>query len=194
MLWRLKKALYGMRSSPRRFYKLLHRVLTDTGYKSLASKPIFYMKGTTKINCDVDDPLMAGKSEDHEVLMSTLEKQMSFKRGDVVSCGEETRYLGKLCWRTKTDFKVQVSPNYFFDALELAGLTGCKRERVQIQADCSHTRLQTSPFGTSLFLQIKRRCSDRFLEHLRYTVPSESIWTMMSRSFRASCRTRVEEI
>ena len=80
--------------------------------------------------------MMAGKPEDVEEFMSTLEKPMSFKRGDVVSCEKETRYFGTLYRRTKAGFKVQVPPSYFFDALKLAGLCGMPNlQRFRIQVD-----------------------------------------------------------
>ena len=44
VIWRLRKALYGMRRAPKLFFNLLHEILSELGMQSLRSEPTFYFK------------------------------------------------------------------------------------------------------------------------------------------------------
>ena len=68
VLWRLRKALYGMRRAPKLFFNLLHEILSELGMQSLRSEPTFYFKGSLLLLIHVDDPLVAGTDEDIELI------------------------------------------------------------------------------------------------------------------------------
>ena len=70
VLWRLRKALYGMRRAPKLFFNLLHEILSELGMQSLRSEPTFYFKGSLLLLVHVDDPLVAGTDEDIEWIFS----------------------------------------------------------------------------------------------------------------------------
>lgn len=56
ILWRLQKAMYGLRSSPKAWQDHLAKVLTDLGLKRLQSEPNVY--------ANVDDLLFIGEPEE----------------------------------------------------------------------------------------------------------------------------------
>ena len=66
VIWRLRKALYGMRKAPKLFFNLLHEILSELGMQSLRSEPTFYFKDSLLFLVHVDDPLVAGTDEDIE--------------------------------------------------------------------------------------------------------------------------------
>ena len=55
ILWRLHKAMYGLRSSPKAWQDHLAKVLTDLGLKRLQSEPNVYTNGNLYIMVYVDD-------------------------------------------------------------------------------------------------------------------------------------------
>ena len=76
-IWRLRKALYGMRRAPKLFFNLLHKILSELGMQSLRSEPTFYFKGSPLFLV----PLVAGTDEDIEWIFRELGQRMKFKPG-----------------------------------------------------------------------------------------------------------------
>ena len=64
ILWRLHKAMYGLRSSPKAWQEHLAKVLTDLGLKRLQSEPNVYTNGKVYIMVYVDDLLFIGEPEE----------------------------------------------------------------------------------------------------------------------------------
>ena len=62
ILWRLHKAMYGLRSSPKAWQEHLAKVLTDLGLKRLQSEPNVYTNGKVYIMVYVDDLLFTGET------------------------------------------------------------------------------------------------------------------------------------
>jgi hypothetical protein len=68
-VWKLKKAVYGLKQASREWNKHLDRCLQTMGYKSLQSEPCIYRhKDKNQIlGVFVDDIVSAGSSEDHDL-------------------------------------------------------------------------------------------------------------------------------
>lgn len=83
-VWRLRRALYGLRQSPRRFGQLLSKWLTDYGFtQSAADRGVYvYRRGELHFICVVyvDDLLIAGKDKAWIAsFMSSLGKRFTLK-------------------------------------------------------------------------------------------------------------------
>ena len=104
VIWRLRKALYGMRKAPKLFFNLLHEILSELGMQSLRSEPTFYFKGSLLFLVHVDDPLVAGTDEDIECIFRELEQRMKFKPGPRLEIGKPVKYLGKMYTMTEHGF------------------------------------------------------------------------------------------
>ena len=66
LVCRLKKSLYGLKQSPRQWYKLLDQFLRDKRYRRSDVDPCIYVKGDKDlimIALYVDDLIIASKSE-----------------------------------------------------------------------------------------------------------------------------------
>ena len=126
VIWRLRKALYGMRRAPKLFFNLLHEVLNDLGMQSLRSERTFYFKGSLLFLVHVDDPLVAGTDEDIEWIFRELEQRMKFKPGPRLEIGKPVKYLGKMYTMTEHGFEIRHCDTFLDIIVFELGLDRCK--------------------------------------------------------------------
>lgn len=92
-VWRLKKALYGLKNSPLVFYQTIKLILNDMGFVSSTVDPcIFRHRKYPRlyIGLYVDDLLVMGLSQEIvDKIIETLSKQLSVK-----NLGAPSTYLG----------------------------------------------------------------------------------------------------
>ena len=91
--FRLKRALYGLKQSPRAWYDDIHKSLTNQGYKCMQNEScLFYKhsnKGPTIIALYVDDLIIAGKPEEATEVKDFLNSRYTMK-----DLGEVNHILG----------------------------------------------------------------------------------------------------
>jgi len=91
--FRLKRALYGLKQSPRAWYDDIHKSLTNQGYKCMQNEScLFYkhsVKGPTIIALYVDDLIIAGKPEEATEVKDFLNSRYTMK-----DLGEVNHILG----------------------------------------------------------------------------------------------------
>ena len=126
VIWRLRKALYGMRRAPKLFFNLLHEILSELGMQSLRSEPTFYFKGSLLFLVHVDDPLVAGTDEDIEWIFRELGQRMKFKPGPRLEIGKSVKYLGKMYTMTEHGFGTRRCDTFLGRIVLELGLDGCK--------------------------------------------------------------------
>ena len=128
VIWRLKKALYGMRRAPQLFQDYLAEVFSQMCFQRLVSDPsIFYQKEADVIfDVHVDDPMWTGPPNKVEAAIRELEKWVLYKRGPTISMTEWTKYLGQLWKRIPRGFAVRQSFAYIDSMLVLLGMASCK--------------------------------------------------------------------
>ncbi|CAE8633525.1 unnamed protein product, partial [Polarella glacialis] len=120
-LWRLKKALYGLRKAPAFWAEQFATAMVDKlGFKRLQSdRTYFYRKDR---RCDVvvhvDDPIVAGPDTSVSLLFELFQGSMKFKPGEVISELKSVRYLG--------GFKVRAGPGYIDGVLKDVQLSTCR--------------------------------------------------------------------
>ena len=95
---RLKRNLYGSKSAPKLWYKCLHEVLIELGFKSVAGHPCLFIRITTVAGKEVivvmgifvDDLLVTGNSVEE---IAAIQEKMKSKFV-LTDQGELEYYLG----------------------------------------------------------------------------------------------------
>ncbi|CAE8639057.1 unnamed protein product, partial [Polarella glacialis] len=128
IVWRLKRALYGLRRAPQLFQEFLAGVLGEMGFYRLKSDPaIFYLAAeNVYIDIHVDDPLFVGPDAAVEKVIAALETKVKYKRGEEITEKSWVRYLGRERRKTKDGFKVRIPPKYVEEMLKELRLQDCR--------------------------------------------------------------------
>ena len=84
-IWKLKKAIYGLKQSGRQWNEELNKYLTKIGYKRTISEPCIYLKRnklkklTSILAVYVDDILLAGFNKDIETTKKLIKNKFKIK-------------------------------------------------------------------------------------------------------------------
>ncbi|CAE8693048.1 unnamed protein product, partial [Polarella glacialis] len=109
-VWKLAKALYGLRQSPQLFQQFLADQLAHLGWRRLITEPQLF----------VHEPTGTGR------LMKEIEGPVKMKWTDTVTEDQWVRFLGKEYRRVKDGFAVRVPPVYYEKLLEMFRLETCR--------------------------------------------------------------------
>ena len=98
VLWKLKKARYGLRTAPRAWQDHLAELLHTHNFKRMQSEASVYVNLALKVTilvC-VDDLMVCGNKQAITVIMSTLSKSLLLNRtGDLATDGVGTELTGR---------------------------------------------------------------------------------------------------
>jgi len=123
-LWRMLKALYGLRESPRLFQEHLAQVTQSRGWTRLRMDPQLYVHLETGAVMSVfaDDLLIIMPRAKEEQVRRTLDEKLKIKWGAEIDL-TWTRYLGReWCQVARGEFAVRMPLQYWAELLEEAGL------------------------------------------------------------------------
>eukprot|EP00971_Amphidinium_carterae_P343220 6482862-Amphidinium_carterae.1 len=97
-MWRLRKALYGLRRAPKGFHAFVQKVLRELGFCCVKSDCCVFRheQRLLFVLAHVDDPVMVGATEDIKWLCAKLKEQMYFNPADKPLGKEPQRFLGKM--------------------------------------------------------------------------------------------------
>jgi len=179
--WKLKRALYGLKQSPRLFYKDLTTYLLSIGFTRSTSDPCLYLRHDAggKLDCllavYVDDTILAPKSESVRVeVQQQLEEK--YKMTDL---GELSWYLGMKV-EQKDDCTTISQELYALKVLEELGMAKCNPTRapgpevLPSADDCPATEeekqeMTTVPYrkaiGMLMYLSVSSRPDLSFMVH-----------------------------
>jgi len=145
-VWVVKKAVYGLRRSPRLWQEHWSQLLVDMGFTPTVSDPTMHIhqqKGMTLVT-HVDDVLATGKKKDLTWLWSTLQQHVKLK----ITCQELglewTRFLGREWSRTGPSTAEVRIPGSYVDGL-LSGLGLAEAKVVDTPAVPSSKQDEESP-------------------------------------------------
>ena len=126
VLWRLRKALYGLRTAPKQWQDHFAVILEDLGGARLKSDPNVYYFAVSGcyLMVYVDDLILLG--EDPDALFEKIEKQVLLKKIGVLTEGVTTKFLGRKIQMKEGTIELFMSPNYVLDILEEHGLRDAK--------------------------------------------------------------------
>eukprot|EP00971_Amphidinium_carterae_P053612 1056088-Amphidinium_carterae.1 len=125
-VWRLRKALYGLKEAARRFQDFLAKVLVNGGYeRSVADPTLFHhTKNRTRAAIHVNDPLLCGPMGGIDAFFDLVSQTFKCKREPVWG-PEPVPYLGAMYSRlcSPVDMVIEDSrPEYIENTLRFAGL------------------------------------------------------------------------
>lgn len=139
LVCRLKKSLYGLKQSPRQWYKLLDQFLRDKRYRRSDVDPCIYVKGDKDlimIALYVDDLIIASKSE--KLMKET--KQDLFDRFEMKDLGRLHYCLGiEMVWRNDGTCSLNQS-KYIENVLERFSMKDCKPVSTPINSGTKLTK------------------------------------------------------
>ena len=95
ILWRLHKAMYGLRSSPKAWQEHLAKVLTDLGLKRLQSEPNVYTNGKVYIMVYVDDLLFTGEPDEVARIFKEIQAKMLLRHTGTCTTNNTIDFLGR---------------------------------------------------------------------------------------------------
>ena len=128
ILWKLKKALYGLRAAPAAWQKHFAKVVT-TSLHFTRSKydPNVYFAPGIWILVHVDDILLVGSMVLCRKLISDLSKHLLMKEtGNLNDEHSEITFLGRLMKRTGDAILFIVEQSYYDQLFEEGGVTGSR--------------------------------------------------------------------
>ena len=128
VLWRLKKALYGLKGSPKAWQQHLAKTMLDAGFERLKSDPSLYRHKTKKLWAlvYVDDLMFVGERRDIDEVMQDLKKVLLIRQTGELSEGKTVSFLGRQIRRTSDSMELFMSPDYIDRMLDSYGMTKSK--------------------------------------------------------------------
>ena len=128
VLWRLKKALYGLKGSPKAWQQHLAKTMLDAGFERLKSDPNLYRHKTKKLWAlvYVDDLMFVGERRDIDEVMQDLKKVLLIRQTGELSEGKTVSFLGRQIRRTSDSMELFMSPDYIDRMLDSYGMTKSK--------------------------------------------------------------------
>ncbi|CAE8582737.1 unnamed protein product [Polarella glacialis] len=127
-VWKLAKALYGLRQSPQLFQQFLADQLAHLGWRRLITEPQLFVHEPTGAMATIhaDDMLLTAPAKARARLMKEIEGPVKMKWTDTVTEDQWVRFLGKEYRRIKDGFAVRVPPEYYEKLLEMFRLETCR--------------------------------------------------------------------
>ena len=143
-LWKLKKALYGLKHSPKLWQQYFASVMDKNGFRRMKSDPILYVHDSKQLYvlAYVDDLMFCGSQADVSTLIKDLQKDLLLKVTSTLNEGQSSSFLGRNLKRISTFISVGMSPSYVDAMPELYGLKQCRpalapgTDALRKQLDC----------------------------------------------------------
>ena len=129
VLWLLKKAMYGLRTSPKDWQEHFASTILDMGFKRLLSEPNLYVKTASMIYilAYVDDLLIIGPEALVQKTLELLKTKFLLKiTGNLNDEGSVAHFLGRQLKRVSDSILMTGTPNYYESDLAFFGLSKAK--------------------------------------------------------------------
>ena len=123
LLWKLKRALYGLRNSPKLWQQHFAACMEKYGFMRMKSDPNLYVHSTKKLYvlAYVDDLMFFGSKPDIDPCVQDLQKDLLLKM-----TGQTVTFLGREIRRTADACELYMKPEYIDSMLQLYNMSACK--------------------------------------------------------------------
>ena len=105
VLWKLRKALYGLKTSPKLWQQHLSSKLEELGLRKNRADPCIFMGEKLLVMTYVDDLLIVGEKQAQESFLAKLSAQFPLKHQTKLDAKTPLTFLGKIsgvqCTRTQ---------------------------------------------------------------------------------------------
>ena len=127
ILWRLKKAMYGLRSSPKAWQDHLASVLQRLGYIRLTSEPnvLKHPDGIAYMMCYVDDLLFVGETSEIDKIFESIQQELLLRPTGEASPGKSINFLGRRITNNGDSFDMTLEPSYVDNILKETEMASC---------------------------------------------------------------------
>ena len=128
VLWKLRRAMYGLKQSPKAWQLHFASVMADLGFKRLKSDANLYFHPEYKVYllCYVDDVLLFGAKAPCEHLFAKLQDHLLLRKEGTLQPGESINFLGRCITRREDSIEVSMPTSYVDKILEEYDLLQCK--------------------------------------------------------------------
>ena len=126
-IWRLKKAMYGLRSSPKAGQDYLAEVLQKLSFVRLKSEPNVYTNATRDcyIMVYVDDLLVLGDKTAVDSTFEAIQKQVLLKHIGYLEPGKPQQFLGRNIDHFGNYCNLGLKDSYMDNMIEESGMNNC---------------------------------------------------------------------
>ena len=156
-LWRLRKALYGLKHSPKLWQSHFASVMEKNNFRRMKSDPNLYVHNDKRLYvlAYVDDLMFFGSEVDVSALVQDLQKDLLLKMTGTLNENQSVIFLGRNLKRTSTFISVGMSPAYIDNMLELYGLKQC-RSSLAPGTDTLRKQLDSEPLSAEDHKRFRR--------------------------------------
>ena len=128
VLWKLRKAMYGLKQSPRMWQQHFASVAASLGFERLKSDSNLYFHPERRcyMLCYVDDLLIFGDKKTTEFLFSELQKQLCLRSEGVLEPGTSISFLGRCITRREDSIEMSMPTSYIDKMLEQLDMLKCR--------------------------------------------------------------------
>ena len=128
VVWKLKRAFYGLRNAPKLWQQHLAATLESQGFRRMNSDPNLYYNASRKVYilCYVDDLMILGEKKAVADVVASRQRELLLRVTGELSEGQEATFLGRRTQRTSTSVEMFMETSYIDRILEQAGTKTCK--------------------------------------------------------------------
>ena len=126
--WKLNKAIYGLRSSPKAWQNHLAQVLKQLGLQRSAAEPNIYFTSTRDcfVLVCVDDLLFLGEEQVTNQLFTAIQQQLLLRPTGTLTPGNTVSFLGRNITNRGDHYEISLNDDYTTTLLTEMGLQDCK--------------------------------------------------------------------
>ena len=128
IIWKLNKAIYGLRSSPKAWQNHLAQVLKQLGLQRSAAEPNIYFTSTRDcfVLVYVDDLLFLGEEQVTNQLFTAIQQQLLLRPTGTLTPGNTVSFLGRNITNRGDHYEISLNDDYTTTLLTEMGLQDCK--------------------------------------------------------------------
>ena len=119
VLWKLRKALYGLKTSPKLWQQHLSSKLEELGLRKNRADPCMFMGEKLLVMTYVDDLLIVGEKQEQESFLAKLSAQFPLKHQTKLDAKTPLTFLGKIVeYKASTCIFQQLTTSSFSRSME----------------------------------------------------------------------------
>ena len=193
-IWRLKKAMYGLRSSPKAWQDYLAEVLQKLSFVRLKSEPNVYTNATRDcyIMVYADDLLVLGDKTTVDPTFEAIQKQVLLKHIGYLEPGKPQQFLGRNIDHFGNYCNLGLKESYIDNMIEESGMNNCNSVNTpgiahykptiedEAQKDCWQTSMVSIHTARHCILH-KRTSTRPHSTYRTFTKESQTSTTLLAR-------------
>ena len=128
VVWKLKKAMYGLKNSPKLWQDHFASTMVELGYTRMKTDPNLYHNKTTGhyILAYVDDLLMVGPGQTNTHAAKQIQTKLLLKITGTLTESTPLKFLGRIITYNDNSIHITMPPDYIDNMLQEHGMTTAK--------------------------------------------------------------------